>query len=350
MAFRGPVLKPTSGRVDYGPFPIRQGRLVASFIALFVALLLTLFALEREHLVCTPGARCVVSGTILSRTRTFPAAALRDARVDIEHGSKGGKHGVVVLVIDGAREIRLQRATPAEAAQIAANIRTRLAGKLPINVTLRNPWWLLLPALGLLAIGVTMAYSALKGLGRIRLDIVQGGAALRVRRSIAGVPVSSHDVSLEGVADVRIEGGVLGEMWLGRTETGSPAARIALIEHTGSGRPLTATVFPGHAVHLRAAAELRALLGLERRPGGVEEQLASLPMITTPLQTRIALSWIGVTVGSLLGIGLFGAVGLALGLLRASEVEEWHVAVGGISGAIAGVALVVYGTRARPQR
>jgi hypothetical protein len=350
MVFRGPVFKPTSGRVDYGPFPIRQGRLAASFAALLVALLMALFVLEQEHLTCTPGASCVVTGTILSQRRAFPTAALRDARVVIERGSKGGEQGVVVLVVDGAREIRLQSAPPAEAAEVAATIRARVASKQPIDITLQRSQWLWIPALGALVIGITMACSALKGFGRFRLDVVKGGAGLRARRSIFGVPVSSHEVSLEGVTDVRIEGGVLGEMWLGRGETASPAARIVLVDQAGAGRPLTATVFPGQAVHLRAAAELRAILGLERRPGGVEEQLAALPMVTTPLWTRVGLSWIGVTVGSLLGVGLFGALGLALGLLRASELEEWHVAIGGISGAIAGVAVVVYRTRARPPR
>lgn len=350
MAFRGPVFKPTSGHVEYGPFPIRQGRLVASFAALLVVLLLTFFAIEQEHVVCTPGANCVITHTILSRTRAFPMAALRDARVEINQGSKGGKDGIVVLVIDGAREVRLQRVTPAEAAEIAASIRASLASKQPINVTLPRSWWLILPALGLLVVWITMAYSALKGLGRFQLDVVQSGAGLRVRRHIFGVPVSSHVVSLEGVMDVRLEGGVLGEMWLSRGEISSPAARIVLVDRADARRALTAAVFPGEAVHLRAASELRAILGLERRPGGVEEQLASLSMVTTPPGARIALLWIGLTVGSLLGMGLFGVVGLALGLLRASELEGWHLAVGGVFGGVGGLALVVYRTRTRPPR
>jgi hypothetical protein len=350
MAFRASVFRPVSGRVDYGPFPIRQGRLVTSVAAFFIALILTFIALEQEHVTCTPGASCVVTRTILSRARTFPMATLRDARVIIEQGSKGGKHGVVVLVIDGAPEVRLQSVTLAEATEIATTIRVRLASKQAINVTLRKSWWILLPALGLLMVGISLAYSALKGLGRFRLDIIQGGAGLCIRRSIFGVPVSSADVSLESVTDVRIEGGVLGEMWLSRGETASPAARIILVDQAGAGRPLTAAVFPGHAVHLRAAAELRAILGLDRRPGGVEEQLASLPIVTMPLGTRIALSWIGITVGSLLGVGLLGFGGLASGLLRTSALDGWLVVVGGVPGAIAGVALVFYWTRAQPPR
>ncbi|AUX23116.1 uncharacterized protein SOCEGT47_036350 [Sorangium cellulosum] len=349
MAFREPARKPASGSIHYGPFPIRLGRLGLFLVMFLVAPLLALVALERDRLVCTPGARCVVTHTIASRTRAFPMAALRDARADIVRGSKGGKNGVVVLVLDGGRELRLMQVTPERAGEAAAAIRAGLAGQRRIDVTLSGPWWMLLLSIGLLVFGLTMAYPSFKGLGRFRIDVTHGGAGLRVRRHLLALPVSSREVSLEGVTEVRVEAGVVREVGLGKGEAPMPAGRIVLVDRAGATRPLTAAALPGQAVHLRAASELRALLGLERRPHGVEEQLASLPPLTTPPGVRVAHAWIGLAVGALVGIGLFGLSGMALGLLRASgPLEGWHLAVGGGGGAIVGVALALRLTRERP--
>lgn len=350
MVFRQPGFHRASGSVVHGPFPIRVTRFLISILLLLAAIIVAMVSLSKSHLACTPGARCVLTRGIPARTTGFPMSALRDVRVDMKRGSKGGTQGVVVLVLDGGHPISLQQVSPERATEAAAAVRAGIAGQRPIDVTLRGPWWLLSLGLALLASGLTMAYSATKGLGRFHLEITRGGAALRVRRLVLAIPVSSHEVSLEGVADVRVEGGKLGEMWLGRGEAPTPAGRLVLVDRSGAARPLTAAVFPGQAVHLRAAAELLQLLGLDRRRH-VEEQLASLPRATTPLGTRIAALWIGATVGSLVGVGLLGLAGIALGLLRTSDtIEPWLLVAGGGGGAIAGVALAVHLTRSRPPR
>ncbi|KYF83262.1 hypothetical protein BE11_37350 [Sorangium cellulosum] len=351
MVFREPAFRRASGSLGYGPFPIRAARLLFSVLLLLGAIVVAIVALSKDHLACTPGARCVLTRATTSRTIGFPMSALRDVRVDVRRGSKGGSHGVVVLLLDGGHQVSLQQVSHKRAAEVATIVRASLAGEQRIDVTLRGPWWILPLAIGMLAMGLTMAYSATKGLGRFRLEITRGGAALRARRFVLGIPVSSHEVSLGGVTDVRVEGGTLGEMWLGRGEAPSPAGRIVLVDRSGAARPLTEAVFPGQAVHLRAAAELRALLGIERERHDVEEQLASLPRTRTPLGTRVAVAWAGTTVGAIAGVGLLGLAGIALGLLRTSDpIEAWLIAVGGGGGAIAGVALALYLTRARPPR
>ncbi|KYF69907.1 hypothetical protein [Sorangium cellulosum] len=351
MVFRQPALHRASGSVGYGPFPIRAARLLFSLLLLLGAIIVSIIALSKDHLACTPGARCVLTRATPSRTTGFPMSALRDARVDITRGSKGGSQGAVVLVLDGGHQLSLQKVSPERAAEVAAIVRAGIAGEQRIDVTLRGPWWIFPLAIGMLAMGLTMAYSSTKGLGRFHLEITRGGAALRARRFVLTIPVSSHEVSLEGVADVRVEGGTLGEMWLGKGEAPSPAGRIVLVDRSGAARPLTEAAFPGQAVHLRAAAELRELLGIERERHGVEEQLASLPLTRTPIGTRIAVAWAGMTVGALAGLGIFGLAGVALGLLSTSDpIETWSLAVGGGGGAIAGVALALYLTRSRPPR
>lgn len=351
MAFREPAFHPASGSVRYGPFPVRTGRLAFALLLVLVALVVALVALAQDHLTCTPGATCVVTRAFPSRTLWFPMSALRDARVDIERGSKGGSHGMVILVMDDGRELPLQRVTPERAAEVGAAIRAGLSSEQRIDVTLRGPWWTFPFALVMLAITLSMARSAAKGLGRFRLDVTRGGAALRVQRYLLAIPVSSREVSLEGVADVRVERGTLGEGWLNKGEAPSPAGRIVLVDRSGATRPLTDAFFPGEAVHLRAASDLREILDLERRRHGVEEQLASLPRVVTPLGARVAALWTAAAVGAVAGLALFGLTGLALGLLRTRDpLEVWHIAAGGGGGAIAGVALTVYLTRSRPPR
>jgi hypothetical protein len=351
MVFREQPRDVRSGTVHYGPFPIRRGRLFGSFAPLVIGAVIPLIALEESRVQCTPNGSCVITTGIIATTREMPMSQIREVRVKTVHGNKGGVHGVVLLSVDRQPDLELMQQDPAEAGVTAGTIRAAIAEKKPIDLTLHGPRALLLVTLGAFAMWLTMAYSALKGLGRLRLDIEQGGVALRVRRRVLGIPVSSHVVSLEGVTDVRVEGGVLGEMWLSRGETPSAAARIVLIDRSGVPRPITDRVFPGEAVHLRAAAALRALLGFERLPGGVEDRLAQLPPITTAIGMRVMYSWIGATTGLLVGIAIYGVMGLALGLLRGSGgLDAMAFLVGGLGGSTAGVALALYLTRQRPMR
>ncbi|MGK3996542.1 hypothetical protein [Sorangium sp. So ce1024] len=351
MVFREPAFRRASGSVVHGPFPIRAARLLVSIPLLLAAIIVTALSFSKDHLACTPGARCVLTRALASRTTGFPMASLRDVRVDVRRGSKGGVQGAVVLVLDGGHQLSLQQVSHERATEVAAAVRAGIAGQQPIDVTLRSPWWVLPLGLGLLAMALTMAYSATKGLGRLHLEITRGGAALRVRRLVLGIPVSSDEVSLEGVTDVRVEGGKLGEPLLGRGEAPTPAGRLVLVDRSGATRPLTAAVFPGKAVHLRAASELRQLLGLAPQRHGVEEQLAALRPTTTPLGTRIVVLWVGVCVGAVAGLGVLGLAGVALGLVRTSDpMEPWLLVTGSGGGAIAGVALAVYLTRRQPPR
>jgi hypothetical protein len=348
VAFREAQVRRVSGSIAHGPFPVRPGRLLGSFAFLFIAALCFLFAFDEDRLVCTPHASCVVTHRLRREPRPFPMSALHDATVEIEHGSKNATYGALILTVDGMGRARLGRTTPDDANAIAARVRDAIAAQQPVDEAIKGPWWALVVGLVLIPMWITMAYSALKGLGRFRLDVLRDGAALRVQRRVLGLPVATQEVSLDGIADVRIESTVLGEMWLTRGEAPAPAGRIVLVDRSGRLRPITDRGYPGTAAHLRAAAELRAVLGLPPQPGGVEEQLAALPMRTTPLGARLGFSWIGVTVGGLLGVAVYALVGLSLGLLRASDGPDGLAfALGGGGGATAGVALVFYLTRAR---
>lgn len=202
-------------------------------------------------------------------------------RVGVESNLKGrGVHGVVVLLPVHAGPVRVRGDSPADASEAAATIRNGLANHRPVDVTVQGASgagvaYLLAWAFVFFALFAGIAHSALLGVGRLRLELVHDGARLLVRRTILGVTLASHEVSLDAVADVRVERGSLGEKWLGRREGRSPAARLVVVDRSGGSRPITTAFFPGEAVHLRAAAELRVLLGLERQAG--DERLRSWP-------------------------------------------------------------------------
>jgi hypothetical protein len=240
---------------------------------------------------------------------------------------------------------------PTGARDAAAKIEAGIDGSRPFDVEVRGVWWRFVFAVVLLAMSISLARSALDGVGRFRLEIVRDGSALVLRRSVFGLPVAWSEVALGGVVDVEVERADRDDFWRSRAEAPTPAGRIILRDRFGAGRPVTDRFYPGRAVHLSAAAALRAILGLMRRPGGVEEVLAALPLVTTSLGMRVTLSWLGLTCGLLVGLCAYGVIGLALGLLRGRDGPDgWASGVGAGGGAIGGVLLVLYLTRPRRPR
>lgn len=349
VPFREPQIRRRAGSIAYGPFPIRPARVLALIASVIMALALGATSVDEDRLVCVPAATCVVTHRFATDPPPFPASALRDVTVAIERGSKGQRVGAVYLVVDGVGRHRLGRTRPDAAEDVAARIRAALTAEQPIDERITGLWWMGIFALLFIAWGIALVYPSLRGAGRIRLDVVRGGAALRVQRFLFGVPLAVREVSLDGVVDVVVERGDLGEKLLSRGETPTPAGRVVLVDRFGHRRPLTDRLYAGIGPHFRAASALRELLELPPQRGGVEVQLAALPVTTTPLGGRIAYSCIGITVGGLLGLALYTTVGLSLGLFHASDgLDGLAFAVGFGGGAAVGVAVVVHLTRPRP--
>ena len=351
MPFRDAAPRGIRGSIPYGPFPVHGGGVSISLVFLVVALAALVGALDEDRVVCTPGASCVVSHRLMEDPQPFPSSALRGADVTIERGSKGARYGVVTLVLASNTRIRLARTDPSSAEDIAARIRSAVDAQAPVDERIRGPWWAGIAAAVFVALGIASARSSLRGLGRIRLELLRDGAALGVRRRVLGVPVSSYEVSLDQVTDVRVEEGGISYPLASRHAPPAPAGRIVLGDRSGIVRPVTDRMLPGLTTHLRAASALRAALEMEPQPGGVEQKLAALTPVVTSLGHRLAYSWIGVTVGGLLGLAAYGITGLALGLLRGRDgpgVGAFAVGFGG--GAALGVALVMYLTRPRLPR
>lgn len=348
MVFRAPTLRARTGRVAYGPFPIRFGLFLGSLGVLLLGVTVFAIAIEREEVRCDAAGDCVADGRI-ARPRRFAAREVKDVRVVEERGSKGGTYGVVVLDMP-PRQIRLMRTTPRDAAIAASELRAGLARGGPFAVAVDGPIWMLAIAIGALVGAVAMARSALFGIGRMQLDLAQGGAALRVTRRVFGIPVGAREVSLEGVRDVSVEHGRISTFFTGRGQPPPACGRLLLHDADGSTRPVTEQSFPGTVVHLRAAIALRAALELEPRPGGVEDELARTPLTVTPLGSRVGFAWLGVCTGSLVGAGAAGVVAFAVRVATGVTPDTVIILPGAGLGAVGGVALSLYLTRARLPR
>lgn len=347
----------TGVSILYGPFPVRLGRFFGAFAALAVAIPMCAVAFERQRLHCDFGASgtCSIESFVSLRSDVrFATGELRDVAVEsVRRGKgKGTEYGVVVLTVSN-RQHRLMDAEPAEARAIAANIASARVDRKAYEVTLKGTPWLGLLAVVFAAMGLSMAWIALRRMGALRLTFQHDGS-LSVERRVFGVPIRTHSLSLHGVTDVQLEWRDESDFWKGRYELPRQVARIALVTRDRS-LPVTDEFWPGRTLHYRAAAELRRCLGFS--PGALASELHVLentlerPAIARTPAGRFGVGWAGACVGSLLGLALLGVVGLSLGFLRMQDgIEPWMLIVGSGGGAVSGVALALHLVRPRPPR
>jgi hypothetical protein len=347
MVFREAAERPRpSGRVLHGPFPTKFAALGAFAAFAFLAVVCAFVALETERLRCPTTGVCTIDGR-----PSFRREDIKNVRVVIETGSKNAKYGVVTFdLASSATPSRMMRVEPSGAEDAAAAIRSALARGEPVDVDVHGPRWMAILAIACGIAGAVAIHRALSKMGRFDLVITSDGQALHVRRSLLAIPLGSRIVHLDGVTGVVIERSSYSPFMASRYEPPIPAARLTLTCKGGEERPLTASYFPGEALHYRAAMALRAALTLP--PDDADDAaLAAIPMRTTPMSMRIMYAWIGVTTGSLIGMALLGLT-LALfnrAMLRAN-IEGWMFAAGMVPGAVAGAAIAFHATRQRLPR
>ncbi len=351
MTYRETAHAVRAGRVVWGPFPTRWGYLVGCLGLLFFALVTGFAALDHERLACDASGACVLERALHDDT-SVRREELGEVRVSIETGSKGSKHGVVVIDrAPRAPALRLMQQTPSAAESTAAELRHRLATEGPFVVDVRGPIWMLAVSAALVGGAVWLFVAGLRGIGRFAIDVVQGGTALEVRRSVLGVPLGAVVVPLEGAVDVIVERGVIPTFWRARGQPNPPGGRLVLVTRRPEPRPLAAALLPGLTTHLRAACELRRLLDMPPTRGGVEEELAAVQPITTPLASRLVLIWSGLFGGGVGGL-LLGVVPVIA--LRKAGAGEQVVGVGlsacALVGAVLGATIAVRATGPRMPR
>lgn len=336
---------------------MRPGRILGALAGLVGAAVASLVALETQHCACDFGVKntCTIESIVSLRgDAKFPASELRGVRVDSEwHGKgKGTEYGVVVLIIPNG-ELRLLDAKPDEARDIARRVQSAMSLRSEVRATLGGPRWGLVLGAVFAAMGISLAWTALRRMGSIRLAPESDGS-LRVERRMFGVPLSVRSVPLHGVTDVALEWSDEADFWRSKGEEPRRVGRIALVTR-GRALPLTPQYWPGETLHYRAAAALRRNLGFS--PGAIENRLHALentlvrPALARTPAGLFALVWIAVSCGALIGLAVFGLTGFALGYLRMNEgIEPWMLVVGCGGGAVTAVALALYIARPRPPR
>jgi len=320
----------------------------ASVGALFLGVMMLFLGLSAQRFQCDAGVNgeCTVDGA-----HVFERSQIRSVRMDIERGSKNSKYGVVVIQVGGRADQRLMRVEPDQALVAMRSIQGALEVNAPIDIELHGPRLVLPFGVAGLVASVVLMWLALSKMGRCDLVVSQDGSTLDVRRSVFGLPLGTMQVRLDGVERVVIERGLTTAARFRRRSEPSmtPVARLRLDTRSDK-LPLTLAMFPGHALHLRAASALRSALLLA--PDEADDaELAAIPMRTTPLGQRIGFAWAGLTTGSMLGLALFGISLVLVGkTTMRGNIEGWVFAAGAIPGAIAGVAIVFHATRTRLPR
>ncbi len=345
MMFRSPGGRALpAGHVVHGPFPARWPLIGVSAAALFVGLILIFVALMSERLVCNE-TTCHVE-----KRYVFARSELRGAHVVIQTGSKNSKTGIVTLDLERGRAITLMGVEPDQARGAADSIQASVRDGTPIDVRVHGPTGVsLIGAAGIILSFVFLGL-ALAKLGRYDLIVTPDGARLDVKRSIFGIPFGTREIMLDRIERVVVRRGVIKPVMQGRNDPLIDAARLELVSRSGEERPITNAYFPGHALHLRAAAALRAALLVDADPND-DAELAAIPMRSTAMGQRIGFAWAGMTTGSVVGLAIFGLSMNAFGVISLRQnIEGWMVAAGCIPGAIGGVAVIFHATRRRYPR
>jgi hypothetical protein len=292
----------------YGPFPIRRGLWLALVGAFTVVVLMTPTALEWERLAWSPEGGCRVAHRVLPWSeRRVARYALRGAHAERAGGSDDERLGRVLLQLDTGPDLRSMDVPLEVATEAAKQIDGALRDGRGFEVSLHSWWPISAMWLAALMGLVTSFVLAVRERARFRLELVQGGTVLRVARRAFGVPRVACELALDGVTDVAVESGAVPRRWLdfARDEDPMAAARLLLVDRAGARRPLTPHLLLGHAVHLRAAAALRALLELTPNPGGVEDQLAALVPTPAPTGARVMLLLFALSAGASFGFLFF---------------------------------------------
>lgn len=340
----------------YGPIPVRPLSVVGAAGLLFVAWISAEMSLERVDLRCRADTdRCdwTTGGPSLRRHTVFPRAALTGVRVVAETTSNKGAvthYGVPYLEIASGAPLRSMRVTPEEAEAFAATVRAGIAGRQAFSAALRAPVWgvFIAPIIALIAAAV--AHNGLRDMGSMALRVDRAAGQIRVARRILWIGLPWRTFALPRGADVIVEPKRTGSWLDSRAIAPERYGRLVLTAPGAERQPLTGFM-RGHRVHLAAAAALRAALG--HPPGSLEAELigASTPVphpMAPNLAGKLAVAWMGACIGSIVGMAVLWGGAAAVGLTTGTSSEEIWPIGGALLGALAGIGLALWWTRAQP--
>jgi hypothetical protein len=332
------------GHVVHGPFPARMRFFAIALALSFVGAMFTWMALQTETLACPSSGTCTIDG----RPR-FERSNLRDVHIDHRKGSKGSRYDVIVFELDQGRIESMQLETDKSEGP-TARIRAALASGEPWQETLTGPRHLAPFGIAGMIASLVALFFGLAKMGHYDLIVEPDGRTLRVKRSLFLVPLGTKYVSLDRASEIRLERGAMTPGMKQRYEQDIPAARLLLVRRDGETVALSSTLFPGHALHLRAAAALRTALGLEADERD-DAELAKIPMRHWNLGSRFMIAYPAVTTGALVGLAMLGLSLFALGWINPrANIEGWMMICGFGLGALGGAGIAFHYTRTRLPR
>lgn len=248
MTYRRHSAHALSGRVVHGKYPSKVLPLVGMLFCFAVAFPFGVWTFGSQTLSCPASGQCVVRNhwTVLSSYPPFERSSITSVRV-----LRGGRadEGVVGVMSDERRLYGSQLMDADRAQRLVDEINEPLGSGKAFEVVTDRGYLFGIVALLWLLIGSAPGYFFFKDLvvGRLIIDVVKDGAALRVKRTLLGIPFAGHEMALDGVVDVTTERG-----------------RIVLVGRDGKRANLTKFTLPDDPVYVRTAAALREILGFRQ--------------------------------------------------------------------------------------
>ena len=338
-------------RMSYGPFPVKVGSLVGGIGCVLVALTLLVWALQVTRIHCerAGSVTCTVQRfRFAGRSPPFQLARVSSTRAVRVNKGHTSEVGTLVLQDTDEKEHRSMEVSYDQLVRHEGNVRAFLSepNRAVFDEDMqRTPAVLLVLSLfGLLmlAIGCLCVRDALRGSLSAALRLVDGGRGLQVTRTFWAVPLRSQVIELSGVTAVELEWRLLPPPFLS-TARDVPEHGGRLLIHTEHGPlPVLDEVARGRNVHRMAAIRLRDLLGL---PPGQTQPAPALPAsyIWHRGFRRFAACWLGLTTGSLAGMGVGAVLALTIGGAKGSDLAGGPFYLGGLAlGALGGVAVALH--------
>ena len=338
--------------IQYGPFSVDVTALAIAIVSMVVTPVFVAIGIGVWNVRCER-ASAVLCRVQLRRGAEFgPAFALDRVTTTkrFVRPSKGTPHWEGRLILHASNGARYSSSETALEAVESAE--ARLQHFLPddqarvIEIELVNRYWPFLLALVFLGTAGFMGKSALRGAGRAKLSLDDSGRCLLVERSFLGIPLSRRSLELAGVHGVDIEWKQIASPAQRGSHAREHVGRLRLLTNNLGGVPVLTSFARGHSVHVRAATQLRALLGLPpaentaipERPVGYDWSSGA---------GRFAACWVGMCTGSVVGIAIGAGLALTVGGAKLSDSAGGPFYFGGMAlGVAGGIALALYLTSA----
>lgn len=346
--------------VIWGPFPLRRARLCIGLALLGLAILMGWIGTIRDSISCArrgPRAgQCELRGGARGDPlQSFELSSITDVSVKYTESHRRKqtvKRGEVVVHL-ASGELHMKRETPqgAEANVEALRSFLRNANADTVHVVTQREWWGII-FVGMFGLGgAGMLYTVLAGRRRIRCTWNSFTQQLTVQREWPlGIFTSEpQTLTLKRPASVDIAWGRVDDFFSSSRSPGPPGGRLCVTCEGGESQSIDPETWFGYGVHVRAAEQLRSLLGCAPKTPAERERIEAANRAAKPMPSpqwttafgKVALAWLGICTGSLIGLAISATIAVGFRFQKSSDPAGGFWFVSGVfGGAALGVWLV----------